>query len=255
MEIIILAGARNDGALRECSASPYEAGIVVGGKTLLDYVVGSLAGLPEIGRLVVVGPEGCLSAEARARIWRLVPPGGGMVENLRRGLATLGDADKVLVATADIPLLTREAVEHFIARCREREADVYYPVVRREPIETRFPGVRRTYAKLREGTFTGGNIMLLSPEVVARHVEVIEKVVAFRKSTLQMAKLLGFWYLLKLLAGRLSIKEIERRIEQKLRFRGAAIITPYAEIGIDVDKPSDLELVRRALIAGEASAK
>jgi len=43
----------------------------------------------------------------------------------------------------------------------------------------------------------------------------------------------------------LSIKEIEERIEKILHFKGAAIVTPYAEIGIDVDKPSDLDLVER----------
>lgn len=253
MEVVILAGARNNGALQDYSESPYEAGIVVGGRTLLDYVIESVASLQEIGRLVVVGPEECLGDEARAGVWRVIPPGDGMVENLRRGLAALPGADKVLVVTADIPLLTREAVEDFVARCHAREADVYYPIVEREPIEARFPGVRRTYATLREGTFTGGNIMLLSPEVVIRHTDLIEEAVAVRKNPLRMAKLLGFWFLLKLLAGRLSIAEIERRIERKMRFKGAAIITPYAEIGIDVDKPSDLELVRQTLV-GETPA-
>jgi len=73
--------------------------------------------------------------------------------------------------------------------------------------------------------------------------------VALRKKPLQMARLLGLYYLLKLITGRLSIAEIERRIEQKLHFKGAAVVTPFAEIGIDVDKPSDLALVREVLAA------
>ncbi|NLG83628.1 MAG: NTP transferase domain-containing protein [Firmicutes bacterium] len=249
MDVIVLAGAKNDGPLRAVSQSPFEAGIAVGGRSLLDYVVGSLARVRGLDRVVVVGPPETLTPELRKVVWRIVSPGEGMVENLRRGLAALAPQDKVLVITADIPLITPEAIEDFLARCREREADVYYPVVERETIEARFPGAKRTYANLREGTFTGGNIILLSPAVFARHEKTIELAVALRKNTFGMARLLGLFCLFKLLLGRLSITEIERRVEKTMRFKGAAVVTPYAEIGIDVDKPSDLALVRKVLSA------
>lgn len=253
MDVIVLAGAKNDGALRAVSESPYEAGISVGGRSLLDYVVDSLRKVRAIERMVVVGPLESLSPDLRTAVWRIVPPGGQMVENLRRGLAALAARDKVLVATADIPLITPEAIEDFLARCREREADVYYPIVERGPLEARFPGAKRTYATLREGTFTGGNLILLAPEIVERHQAMIELAVALRKKPFQMARLLGLVCLLKLLLGRLSISEIEDRVEKGLHFKGAAVITPYAEIGIDVDKPSDLALVRKVLSAPAAT--
>ena len=247
MDVIILAGAKNTGALHETSDSPYEASIPIWGRPLLDYVVRPLTTVKEVERLAVVGPEECLSPDLRSSVWQIVPFGHSMVENLSRGLTALDPRGKVLVVTADIPLITAEAIEDFLARCRAREADIYYPVVERGPIESRFPGVKRTYATLREGTFTGGNIILLAPEIVERHLATIEQAVALRKKPLQMARLLGLFYLVKLIFGRLSIGEIEQRIEKQLHFKGAAIITPYAEIGIDVDKPSDLALVRKVL--------
>lgn len=247
MDVIVLAGAKNNGALRESSDSLYEATIPVNGKPLLDYVVRPLVQVNDVERIVVVGPEEGLSSDLRGIIWRVVPSGQTMVENLRRGLEALAPRGKVLVATADIPLLTPAAVEDFLDRCRKRDADVYYPIVARAPIEARFPGVKRTYAALREGVFTGGDIILLAPEIVERHLGTIEQAVALRKKPLQMARLLGLRYLLKLLMGRLSIAEIEGRVEKKLHFKGVAIITPHAEIGIDVDKPSDLDLVRHEL--------
>lgn len=247
MDVIILAGAKNTGALHETSDSPYEASIPIWGRPLLDYVVRPLTAVKEVERLAIVGPEECLSPDLRSAVWQIVPFGHSMVENLNRGLTALAPRGKVLVVTADIPLITAEAIEDFLVRCRTREADVYYPVVAREPIEARFPGVKRTYANLREGTFTGGNIILLAPEIVEQHLAMIEQAVALRKKPLQMARLLGLFYLLKLIFGWLSIGEIEQRIEKQLHFKGAAIITPYAEIGIDVDKPSDLALVRQVL--------
>ncbi|MGQ9778743.1 MAG: nucleotidyltransferase family protein [Bacillota bacterium] len=252
MDVIVLAGAKNDGSLQAVSQSPFEAGISVGGRSLLDYVVASLARVRGLEQIVVVGPAETLSPELREAVWRIVPPGEGMVENLRRGLAALAPQGKVLVVTADIPLITPEAIEDFLARCQEREADVYYPVVERATLEARFPGVKRTYATLQEGTFTGGNIILLAPSVVERHEKTIELAVALRKDPLGMARLLGLVCLVKLLLGRLSIAEIERRVEKALHFKGAAVITPYAEIGIDVDKPSDLALVQKVLSAPAA---
>lgn len=254
MDVIILAGAKNSGALRESSDCPFEAGIIVAGRTLLDYVVQSLLDVREAERIAVVGPEESLSPDLRTKVWQIVPFGGSMVENLRRGMLALAPKGKVLVATADIPLLTAEAVEDFLARCGAHEADVYYPVVSRERIEARYPTAKRTYASLREGTFTGGNIILLAPEIVERHLRAIEQAVALRKKPLQMGRMLGLWYLLKLVFGRLSIAEIEERVGRKMHFKGMAVITPFAEIGIDVDKPSDLALVQSAL-AGEASPK
>ena len=252
MDAVVLAGAKNDGPLQEVSQSPFEAGISIGGHSLLDYVVGALAKVRNLARIVVVGPAETLDPELRKNVFQIVPPGEGMVENLRRGLAALPPGGKVLIVTADIPLLTPEAVEDFLARCQEREADVYYPVVERSVLEARFPGVKRTYATLREGTFTGGNIILVTPSVVERHEKMIEMAVALRKDPLGMARLLGLVCLVKLLLGRLSIAEIETRVEKKLRFKGVAVITPYAEIGIDVDKPADLALVREVLTASAA---
>lgn len=249
MDIIVLAGAKNTGALRAVTSCAYEAGIPLAGRPLLDYIVEPLSRIREAGRLVVVGPEDCLSPDRREKVWRIVPAGDSMLENLRRGLAALAPKEKVLVATADIPLITEACLEDFLARCRAREADVYYPIVEKGLLEAHYPGAKRTYAALREGVFTGGNIVLLSPEILEGRMEVIESAVALRKKPIQMARLLGLYCLLKLILGRLSIAEVERRVEQKLHFKGAAVITPFAEIGIDVDKPSDLALVREVLAA------
>ena len=47
---------------------------------------------------------------------------------------------------------------------------------------------------------------------------------------------------MEILLGQLTIAEAERRVSQLVGARGSAVITSYAEIGVDVDKPADLEL-------------
>ncbi|HPQ10532.1 MAG TPA: hypothetical protein PLQ98_04325, partial [Bacillota bacterium] len=59
----------------------------------------------------------------------------------------------------------------------------------------------------------------------------------------KIVKLLGLRFLVKFITKSLSIEEIEQRAEEILGFKAKAIISTYPEIGIDVDKPSDLYLM------------
>jgi hypothetical protein len=105
--------------------------------------------------------------------------------------------------------------------------------------------VKRTYVHLKEGTFTGGNLVVIDPAILVKHHLMIQRAVAMRKKPGQLARLLGVRLLIKFLLRTLSIHEIEARVAKMLGFKGAAIICPYPEVGIDVDKPSDLDLVIR----------
>ena len=45
----------------------------------------------------------------------------------------------------------------------------------------------------------------------------------------------------------LTLKEAEAKLSNIFGIKGAVIISPYPEVGIDVDKPGDLLLVREKL--------
>lgn len=62
-----------------------------------------------------------------------------------------------------------------------------------------------------------------------------------------MAKLFGPGLLFKYLLGRLTIPAVEHRFYQMTGIKGRALISDYAEIGVDVDKPSDLLLAQEHL--------
>ena len=63
----------------------------------------------------------------------------------------------------------------------------------------------------------------------------------------QMASLIGFDTLFLLAARRLSLQGAVRRISSRLGLNGKALISPFAEIGMDIDKPYQLELLREDL--------
>lgn len=247
MDAIILAGALNKGPLRDCSSSPYEAGIEVAGRPMVELVIEALVEVKRIRRIVVAIPDGILSPKSQSKVWKTVPHGVTMLESLAKAFEVLQPEEPVLVLTSDIPLLTPAAVEDFLQRCEERPADIHYSFVSKEVNEAKYPGVRRTYVRLKDGTFTGGNIVRFHPIVLRDHSRRIAQAIALRKKPIELCKMLGFLFVLKFLVGQLTVGEIEGRVENILQLKAAGIVSPYPEVGIDVDKPSDLELARKAL--------
>ena len=56
--------------------------------------------------------------------------------------------------------------------------------------------------------------------------------------------------LLSYLAGRLSLRGLERRLERRYAIRSRIQRVADPELGLDVDGPVNLEICRRALSAG-----
>jgi hypothetical protein len=88
-------------------------------------------------------------------------------------------------------------------------------------------------------------VFYFNPEIKDKCKDFTEKMLDYRKSPTKMARVLGFGFLLRLALGVLTINAIQRKCEALLGIRGAAIISPYPEIGNDVDRLSDLELIEK----------
>ena len=103
------------------------------------------------------------------------------------GAEALKNSPQVLVVTSDIPFIHKEAIEDFLDRCADLQADLYYPIISKEANEQVFPGCIRTYVTLKEGTFTGGNMVLSTPRLLSNSKALVEKVVIFRKKPWRLA--------------------------------------------------------------------
>ena len=60
-----------------------------------------------------------------------------------------------------------------------------------------------------------------------------------RKKPLKLAAWLGSFFILKLLLGRLSLADVEKRVSVLFGYRGCAVITDFACIGTDLDKAEE----------------
>lgn len=242
MHAIVLAGQPNQGLLKATYPTPFEAEIPIGGRPMAWWVLDALFDAPSITSVGLVGPA---SLERPGVTVTLA--GEDLFSNVLRGLHTAPqDADTVLFVTSDIPWLTKEVVEAFIDRA-PAGVDVVYPIIPKEVAKSRFPSTKRTYVRLKEGVFTGGNLFLARAEVIPRLKERADVLLRHRKSPWALARDIGPGLLLRLVLGRLSIRQAEVRVGGLLGISGRALIFPFAEAGVDIDKEEDLVMAEREL--------
>lgn len=244
VDAVVLAGSNNNGPLKDCSPVLYEALIPIGPKAMVEHVVEALLKARQIRQVLVIGPVAELTPLLSGERVTIANSAGGIMENIEAGLNRLSGESRVLLVTSDIPMLTSQAVDDFLDLCGDMAGDLYYPVISKQVVEERFPSTRRTYVTFKEGVFTGGNLFLINPAVFKRCVENGKKIISLRKSPLGLCKLLGFGFVIKFLLRSLTIAEAEKKVSQLLgMIRGVVVVSKYPEVGVDVDKPGDLELV------------
>jgi hypothetical protein len=248
---VVLAGRRNDGRLAvDPAAAAWEALIDVAGRPMAARVLDALGAARSVGGGALVGPAALVPYLPAG--FERVEPVGDTLANLAAGLGRRPDAaSHVLVATSDIPLVSAAMVDAFVAACGAMDQDVYFPVVRREVAEARFPGVRRTYVRLRDGAYTAGNLFVVRAEVLPPAAStgggLLDKLVRWRKAPWRMALGLGPGLVWAVASGRWDLARVEREASRRLGVRGRAVVVDDPEVGVDVDKPGDLALCREVL--------
>lgn len=236
--VVILAGGK---PVTGPDGEPINRGLIrVEGRTMLERVVSALLGAPSVGEIVVVGNTPSVEGS------RSIPDTGGFVDNILAGIAQFAGAAHVLVATSDTPFLTPECVEDFVTRALALEADFVYPFVPVKLCYERFPGVKRTSIRIREGALTGGNMVMARPGFLVEQRGRTEEAYAARKSPFKLATMIGLGMTLRLVVGMtvfpavVGVAELERAISNLLGGKARGVCSSYPEIATDIDRPEEL---------------
>ena len=252
MDAVLLAGGipQPDEPLYSYSKGEAKALIDVAGKPMIQWVLDALGSAKSIERIVVIG----LSEKAHLACKKpltYMPNQGKLLDNLKAGTAKVLELDPraryVLFASSDIPGVTPDMVDWLVDTCRQTDDDLYYNVVRREDMERRFPGSKRTYTPLKDLEVCGGDMNVARAAIVNENSEFWSKLLEARKNPAAQAAMIGPDIIFKFLFRQLTIDDVIQRVADKLDLKGRAIVCPYPEIGMDVDKPHQLEIMRADL--------
>ena len=147
-DAVVLAGGESSGELRKIAPYDNEALIIIGKYPMIYYIYHALRQSALVDRIVVSGPVDSLrSLLPRDDRLYFVPGGENAVASFTQAadfLKEQGIGENLLILPADIPFITAEAIDDFIGRSQETEAEFYYSITRREVNEDKFPWVKRT---------------------------------------------------------------------------------------------------------------
>ena len=251
VDAVILAGG--DGAVIDPEVR-IKGLVPVAGKPMVEWVVDAMRAAASIAEIAVVVPTAEGLGPWVDKVDKLVISSDSFIENMHAGVRSFRGEREVLVATGDVPALLPESVDDFVRHSLETGAEFTYPLISRESMDVQFPGSKRTYVRLQQGQVTGGNLALMSPALLERNLDIGQRLFETRKSPAQMARVIGFRFIVKLVTGRLDPPEVERKLGEILGGRCSAIYTDHASIGADVDKPIDVVVTERVLFARSVAA-
>ena len=239
---LILAGSRQGAqdpvALAE--GVPHKALAEVAGAPLLARVHAALRAAG-VERIAVAADAPEVVALAQALGAETVPPASGPSGSVARGFALLGAP--MLVTTADHALLEPEWVRQFVADSPP-DADVAVLLARRDAVERAVPETRRTWLRFADGQWSGCNLFLLATPAAEAAIATWREVEANRKRPWRIAARLGPRVLWDYLRGRLTLAGAVARLGARIGIRANVVAAADGLAAVDVDKVSDLALVR-----------
>lgn len=252
MDAIITAGGipKPEDPLFEYTQGQSKAMLEIADKPMVQWVLDAVSGSGKIEHIVIVGLEPDSGVVCEKPL-QFIPNQGGMIDNIRTGIAKVveinPDSELVMLVSSDIPALTTEMIDWVIDTALETEDDFYYNLIPRDVMEKRYPGSNRSFVKLKDVEVCGGDLNVVRVSATYGNDDLWNKLVSARKNAFKQAALFGFTTLILMLMRRLSLQDAVPRVEKQLGIRGRAILCPYAELAMDVDKPHQFEILRADL--------
>ena len=246
----VIAGGDPQGKLEQALGVTSKALLPVAGRTMLARVVEAVRQADGVSQVLVVSRRDApLPPGDWGEVVELPAEHPGFANALLCSAEHVGPGQTLLISTADLPLLTTGAVNSLLAFGREANVGLVYSVADADESLRAFPGSHRTVVRLRDGRFTGGNVVLIRSDVALRQRDLIDAAFGRRKSVVGLARLLGPLFVLRLALGLLDTQQLAQRAGDMLQCTAAVWKSPYPEIGFDVDRPGDLDAAAAALAA------
>jgi GTP:adenosylcobinamide-phosphate guanylyltransferase len=252
MDAVVIAGGSPlpDEPLYSYTQGAYKALLDVAGKPMIQWILDALSGAQCVDRVLIVGLSPDLAIHCARPVF-YVPDQKSMLENIRAGVKRAVELNPgtqhVLTVSSDIPGITSEMVDWVANTALQTDDDLYYNVISREVMEARYPGSRRSYIHLKDLELCGGDMNVIRAQTVTSHEALWKRLIDSRKNALKQAALLGFDTLILLMLRVLTLERGVKLVSKRLGIRGRAVVCPYAEVGMDVDKPHQLEIMRADL--------
>ncbi|GAB4580619.1 MAG: nucleotidyltransferase family protein [Anaerolineales bacterium] len=252
MDAIVTAGGipQPGDPLYEFTQGRPKAMLELAGKPMVQWVLDALGNSKKVDHIVVVGLGEECNLVSRKPLYYLANQ-GGMLENILAGaqkLLTIHPASQLMVSvSSDVPAITGEMMDWLVNEVEASDYDVYYNVIPRETMENRFPGSKRTFTRFKDIEICGGDVTAFRTAMLTAEGGVWQELINARKNVLKQAAIIGWGTFFLLFTRQLTLQGAVERVSHRLEIRAKVLKSPYPEVGMDVDKPYQLELLQAEL--------
>jgi GTP:adenosylcobinamide-phosphate guanylyltransferase len=252
MDAIIIAGGipNPEDPLYVFLKGDAKALVDVAGKPMVQWVLDALGGAKKVDNVILVGLSAKNPLTCKKPL-HYVSNQGRMLSNIVAGVNKSLELNKrnkyVMIVSSDIPAVKPEMVDWLVDTCMGTKDDLYYGVCPKDVMEARFPGSKRTYTPLKDMKVCGADMNVVHVNMAKEHLDVWESLIVNRKNPFKQAMVMGWGTFIPLALGRLTLADAVARVCDHVGIKGRAIVWPYAEPCMDVDKPNQLELLRQDL--------
>lgn len=252
MDAIVLAGGRMapGDPLYKRAEGGIKVMIEIAGKPMIQWVIDALNQSDHIEHIFI---SGLADNGQLVSVKKIIYFEGGknLMDSILVGMYQLMEfnpkAENCLVVSGDIPVINGKIVDWVVNSANEPGVEIFYNVVPRSVMEKRFPGSKRSYVKLKDVTVCGGDMHVFNPQSTIRDGSKWRYIVESRKSLYKLMFLFGLEILFRAIFKMPTLEGIAELICNRLKMKGKAVLSPYAELGMDVDKPHQFQLVEKEL--------
>ncbi|MCA1597067.1 MAG: NTP transferase domain-containing protein, partial [Chloroflexi bacterium] len=159
------------------------------GRPMLGYVLDALAGCAAITGVALVGPpELSVAFPHLERLDAADQLTGNVLVASRYALGK----GRVMLVGSDIPLLSSAGLQDFVDRSADPDVKLFYSIIEKRVVAAAYPEMRRTFVRLADGTYTGGNLLFGSPQFLLDSQDRIQAIYDQRKNIPALAGLMGY---------------------------------------------------------------
>jgi CTP:molybdopterin cytidylyltransferase MocA len=248
--IILAAGrgpadpmARAFGAMHKCA-------IDIAGTPMLQRVVATLTAHPAISSVSVSIDEPEVARQALRSLAgsvTIIPSAETAATSAIAAVQNIENRFPTLVTTGDHPLLTADMLDCFLGAATKTGADLCVGLATAETILASFPETKRTFLTFGRQRVSGCNLYALINERSVGALSFWSSLEGVRKKPWRLVGAFGLNPLFRYLTGMLDLETAFALASHRLGLTAKPVLMPFAEASIDVDKPSDKELVERIL--------